>query len=404
MKIILFLTDNEKFSFDKTGAAALKTSHLVALNQISEYHIHVIILGNSPNTEVNYLENILPIIETERISLTALSLNYNKPKTKYYQILTNYFFSYGSIRKQGTIFSTINHFNISQLNSTINRINPDIIWTEHLEPSLLMSHINFEGIKVYSHHDFLSKLILIRRKKLKDYINSYIVKKIQTSFIKKFGTHVTAASENEIAEIKRIAPNSKLYYQPTIYPPITVKWSEVKPQILRIIHLGTLRATANKVGLLNLLKYVLPKLKGNIQFECWIIGDLTNADKETVTLLNDECVNCIGYVEDLTTVLRPADIHLLPYNYATGTRTRLPLIFNHGQLVIAHKEAVNGMRDIENNVNCVVVNDFSEMANKIIELGKDFKLRTSIAKRAKQKHDILFNFGNYSEKLKAFLS
>jgi len=45
----------------------------------------------------------------------------------------------------------------------------------------------------------------------------------------------------------------------------------------------------------------------------------------------------------LDEVLRPNDVHIVPYDQPTGTRTRLTLALNHRQVLLAHQNSVKGL-------------------------------------------------------------
>jgi glycosyltransferase involved in cell wall biosynthesis len=140
-------------------------------------------------------------------------------------------------------------------------------------------------------------------------------------------------------------------------------------------------ATANRDGLTAFFKSVWPRLKGlNLLFE--VVGDTSTAPPELQEHLRT--VTCTGFVQDLTKVLRPYDIHIIPWEHSTGTRTRLPLAFNHAQVVIATKAAVACYPEVRDGENCRLVDKLEDMVEVIAELAhnQDERARIGLASRA----------------------
>jgi glycosyltransferase involved in cell wall biosynthesis len=88
---------------------------------------------------------------------------------------------------------------------------------------------------------------------------------------------------------------------------------------------------------------------------------------------------CPGFVEDLSTVLRPYDIHIVPWSHNTGVRTRIPLALNYGQALVAMRTTAACLDELRDGENCLLVSDFGEMAQAIRRLLHDDALRRRIA-------------------------
>jgi glycosyltransferase involved in cell wall biosynthesis len=101
-----------------------------------------------------------------------------------------------------------------------------------------------------------------------------------------------------------------------------------------------------------------------MEFE--VIGDTAGASPVLQEHLRN--VKCSGFIKDLTTVLRPFDLHVIPWEYSTGQRTRLPVAFNHAQVVVATRAAVACYPEARDRENCRLVDRLEDMVPVITEL------------------------------------
>ena len=93
---------------------------------------------------------------------------------------------------------------------------------------------------------------------------------------------------------------------------------------------------------------------------------------------------CAGYVQDLTTVLRPYDLHVIPWEHDTGTRTRAPIAFDRRQVVVATRAAMACMPEARDGENCVLVDHLDEMASVLHALYHDAARRQRLGDAARQ--------------------
>ena len=159
----------------------------------------------------------------------------------------------------------------------------------------------------------------------------------------------------------------------------------------RIVHLGGMQATANRIGLERFLRVAWPKLKVQIKPkpELWVIGSLDGAPKTLQELLIQPGIVCTGYVDDLSSVLRPFDMHIIPWELNTGTRTRIPLILNYAQVLISTRAGAACIDELKHEVNCILVNDLKHMASEIKSLCNDDKKREAIGREGR---NTFFNY------------
>jgi hypothetical protein len=75
----------------------------------------------------------------------------------------------------------------------------------------------------------------------------------------------------------------------------------------------------------------------------------------------------------------PLDIHIIPWDKNTGTRTRLALTLQYKQCLVARKEGVANAKEIVNNENALLSDSWSSYTNDIVNLYHNRALRDSIA-------------------------
>jgi len=117
--------------------------------------------------------------------------------------------------------------------------------------------------------------------------------------------------------------------------------------------------------------------------ELWIVGSLNGLDDGLARQLKRAEAHCTGFVEDLRTVLRPYDLHVIPWEYDTGTRTRLPVAFNHAQVVLATRASAACLPEARHGENCVLVDRLAEMAEPLAALAGDAARRRDLGAAAR---------------------
>jgi glycosyltransferase involved in cell wall biosynthesis len=113
----------------------------------------------------------------------------------------------------------------------------------------------------------------------------------------------------------------------------------------------------------------------------WVIGHLGSPAPQLVEHLRK--VTCTGHVPELASVLRPFDLHLIPWEHSTGVRTRVPLAFRHGQVVVAMRASVAGTPEACHQRNCWLVERREEMPEVINTLLRDPATRERLGRAAR---------------------
>ncbi len=356
------------FSENVNGAASFQYAHLrLLLQTCPESHIHILVL-NYYKTDYFYstqLEEDFPAgnYTIEVVNLLQYSTNNLKRQSNLLR------FNIHAIRY---FHSFINNDTIKLVSEVIKKQNPDLIWTEHAIPNYFALFSLTKAPIVYVHHDFLWKLQKVRNSFMAGK-KTLINKLLQISEVNQIreNNYIVSGSQSELTQLEYMNPKAITALLPTTYQSIhSIQSNKILPSDIRIVHVGTMSATANKVGLSRFLTICWPELcKLSHPPELWVIGKM---DIETIhnlkPLLQQPNIEILGHVDDLSTILRPYDIHIIPYEHDTGTRTRIPLVFNHTQILLSTRNASKGVKGLQNNKNCLLVDTLEEMTTKIKEV------------------------------------
>jgi len=114
-------------------------------------------------------------------------------------------------------------------------------------------------------------------------------------------------------------------------------------------------------------------------------------------------IKCLGFVKELSRVLHPQDVHIIPWEFNTGTRTRLPLIFNYQQVLVATKASVEAFPEVLDEENSLLCNDLNEMTLKINVILGDSERREQISKHGKKTFLKSFTVENRVQELKDYI-
>jgi len=281
-----------------------------------------------------------------------------------------------------------------ELQNLIALINPDLIWAQHFEPALLAAQQSKIHV-VYVHHDWLYRIKALRNHRE---INEK-QKAVEGRLVRSVAA-VVSGSAPECDEIKAAAVRS-VHYIPVSFDPVYADIGREASKDVRLVHLGGMGTTANREGLSAFFGRVWPQLKDlDIPFE--VVGDLTAAPPELSEHL--QTVICTGFVQDLTKVLRPYDIHIIPWEHNTGQRTRLPLAFNHAQTVVSTKAAVACYPEAKDGENCRLVERLEEMIPVISQLVSDPAERTRLGRAARATFEKQFTRASLLPKYAAVIS
>jgi glycosyltransferase involved in cell wall biosynthesis len=248
----------------------------------------------------------------------------------------------------------------------------DILWAGHYGPLQLCLAV--PGIPVvYTLHDWMHS---IGAMKSRAGIVDSKAKSEEFAYIAK-AAGVACVSSADIHRVEEIS--SAVVRHVSLVPAFKVTSNNiVLSQRARIVHLGNLTTTATRLGLLRFFDVVWPLL-GACQSDVDVIGG--GAGDETRDVLSR--VRYHGFVENLGDRLAFGDIHVIPWEHATGVRTRVSLALCFGQVIVAVRSGVAGSPELEDGYNCILVDKLEEMADAILRLSENIEERTRIGRAAK---------------------
>ncbi len=246
----------------------------------------------------------------------------------------------------------------AEIKQLIERHRPDFIWAQHFEPTLI-AITQREVPVVYSHHDWLYRIKALRFGRLQDERMRRLEEKVARRV-----HSVVSGSATECAELRQLGCR-QVHYIPVSYE--MAPWND-RAEAAKgssIVHLGGMGTTATRVGMERFFEVVWPEF-GLRKPKLVVVGDTSTAPAKLKELL--KAANCTGFVPDLSTVLRPFDLHIIPWEHSTGQRTRLPVAFNYGQVVVAVRGSVACFPEAKDGENCRLLDRLDQMAAALREL------------------------------------
>lgn len=266
----------------------------------------------------------------------------------------------------------------------VDRVQPDIIWAEDLAPALLAVRTVSDRPVIYAHHDWEWRIGKLRseagargwRRKLRWWLQ----RRAEQSLTRRVAACV-CGSATEAAEVRALGLQH-VHYLPTTYAPLPPPDTAPSGGTARIVHLGGMRTTANRLGLQRFLDVAWPVLLDAVVTppELWVIGDLEGAPDRLLGGLQRVGAVCTGFVPNLRALLRPGDLHIVPWEHNTGTRARVPLVMNHGQVIVATSAGVDCLPELQSGINCVLVDGLASMGHVLAQLLDDPARRAEIAR------------------------
>ncbi len=281
----------------------------------------------------------------------------------------------------------IESYGMVRLEQLVGEISPDFIWCEHLIPATLVQQIGLQCPVIYSHHDWRWKIKAHRSGasawKVKQALKFWFSKRLEIQLVRRAAACVSG-SQTELDEMRAFGARNLVYF-PVTYAPVALPDEWPAAERPRIVHLGGMQTTANRLGLQRFLEISWPIISQQSRPvpELWVIGNLEGAPPVLMHALKQPNIVCTGVVLDLGPVLRPADIHVIPWEYDTGTRTRIPLVLNHAQVLVSTRAAAACIPELVHGQNCILVGDLLEMAWAVARLVCDPHEGLSIAEHGR---------------------
>ncbi|MCF6212474.1 MAG: glycosyltransferase family 4 protein [Flavobacteriaceae bacterium] len=392
MKSVLVIVNTGKIAQNQNGGASVYYSHLELLSKAG-FKIELLTVSwddNTPFNEDDYHE-IRPFIN----GLHHYTIKSVRPKKNLKRL-------YNAVFNPATFeYFFINSTNENYLKSFVLKNNIDFVWAEWRWAGIWVRWTDLNVPVIYAHHDWEYKLALLRSKpNFSKRFHTFQKKRIEKQLVKGV-TACVSGSFTEANEITEISTKPALYL-PTTYKEVQ---SKLRPRNKpAIVHLGGMGTTANRLGLERFLEICWPQIKSEIQgVKLIVIGGLEPAQPALKEKLKDPNITCLGFVSQLDEVLHSYDIHIIPWEYNTGTRTRIPLVFNYSQVLVATAASAACYPELEHEKNCILCTDLPAISKQIANLYKDQNKILKLARQGKQTFKNSFTSESQTAKLKEFL-
>lgn len=375
---------------DVNGGAAVYDSHLKLLHAAGfEIDLLAVTWNEDSAFNKNDYEHLSMVREIKKLQIAS-----QPPQRKFQRVFT------AMTDPLKFEYSFINEINLKSLQEIVTQKSYTLVWCEWRWNAILYTQLNLSIPSIYAHHDWEYKLSKHKNKRtIKNRFHSFQKKRGEYILVKQFSGCVSG-SHTEAQEITSIASKKALYLPTTYSPKETVK----KTSNVSIVHLGGMGTTANRVGLHRFLDTCWEEIKEqHKELKLIVIGSLSQADETLIKKLKGTSIICKGFVEDLENELFFGDIHIIPWEYNTGTRTRLPLAFNYKQAVVATKASVEAFPEVIHDKNALLCETLNEMTSKIISLVKNSEKREQLCTNAKSTFLNSYTIEGQSSKLKQYI-
>ncbi|WP_298421561.1 glycosyltransferase [uncultured Kordia sp.] len=395
---ILFLVNNTKISPNANGGASVYFSHLELLAKLG-YNVYVLLVdfqgGETAEISSDVNQEYIQEIKEFYNEINYFQVAQIHPKGMFNRIKT------AISQPEKFEYFFVNSVNEKLLKNYISTNNIDLVWAEWRWTAILAQYANLSIPVIYAHHDWEFKLRKLKSKL--SFLQKFHLKqkkRVELDLVKNIQGCVSA-SFTETEEIKAYG-NSNAIYIPLTYKEVEITSND--SEVPTIVHLGGMGTTANRIGLERFLEVCWEELKKEIPtIQLKVIGSLKYASDTLKKRLEDSQIKCMGFVENLAPELKAYDIHIIPWEYNTGTRTRIPLVFNYAQVLVCTKAAASCYPELSHDKNCILSNDLQHMTTQLIDLYKNKEKRIFTADNARKTFLNHFTVDKQVKKLKEFL-
>lgn len=407
----LFVLSDVPISFWHSGSSGRATMDLYALSALG-LEIHVLrLLETERRQEIDDYERRYSEETARARSRTSswLDVEYQRPK------------AYSSWREamRRTLFDplSLTHPEAAAIcvavRSRIATVRPDVIWAEWIRASSGVFRARPDVPWVAVHTDWMFQLMRIRggskrlRSRLVRQWLSWSSKRAEMLYLRSCAA-VETGSTVQAKEMRSFGLRN-VHVIPQAYEASEISLDgDLVNNTPRLVHLGSLETTSNRLGMTAYLDQVHESLSRGLAAQGWkipfyVVGDITRVKGKLAESLKESGAVCTGFVHDLGSVLRPFDIQIIPYEFSTGLRNKVALLFRYAQVVVSTRAAVAGMPQMANGENCVLVSSLREFPAVLDKLIRCPELRRQYGQNARATFDREFRLEGQLEHYRRML-
>jgi glycosyltransferase involved in cell wall biosynthesis len=234
---------------------------------------------------------------------------------------------------------------------------------------------------------FEQKYNIAPNSKLRSFITLKLLEKRHLEVMFKYNI-IGNVAQNDAEYYRKKGHQNSFYLQNLWVDRFGSEWKKMRDMaendnrpIKIVANIGQLGGTANRYGLelLTLFVSVLKKKMDPIKYELNIYGagELVPTIK---AMLQGPEIRFRGFVEDIDSEILASQVFLCLNNaslFKVG-HTRYLHAWSLGSFIVAHKDVILSMPELNNNINCMLGQDLDDMANIIKTAVEDKNLRRNI--------------------------
>jgi glycosyltransferase involved in cell wall biosynthesis len=277
------------------------------------------------------------------------------------------------------------------VDAVVRDIRPELVWDEE-KVSVP------DGLPVvYSHHDFLHKIIPLREGltrggvRWRDRIRHARFRRAELNRCER-ADHLVFASASEMEDLGRLARRAT--YIPVVGTTIARRADSTASRG-RVFVFGHEKATAMRVALRHLRDCVWPLLGEDgegLDAEWHQVGSPPPGEGSDAWRWLAERFVCNGFVEDLSTVFRLGDACLVSYPKESGFRVKFVMAAAHGLVNIGYRHGFHCAPEFTPEVDCLVGDTPEELVDQLRRWAGDVALRRRLGEAARALYESEFTF------------
>lgn len=281
---------------------------------------------------------------------------------------------------------------LQQVRAALERIGPDVIFADWIG-SLLYLPPNLGVPVVYAHHDFLHQLRAVRergRSRLRlrrpDVLTASQLRKKEEALVRNSSRVLTVSASDE-RTIRELGVECR--YVPIIGAPIE-RIEAVEPAPVRAVLLGRSNTAMNATRR-NLRERIWPLLDSELRsrIEWHQVGEVPQRSNPDWRWVEENFV-VHGFVENLSDVLRPGDLCLVPYRDDTGFRAKFVTAAAHGMVNIGYRESFACAQEFRHSETCLAASDDRDFVRLLRQWSDEPELRARMSSAARALYERAF--------------